>query len=47
MKKSYESPKLEWIKLKATDIICDSRTEGGAGGGDWGGDGDFGEGGGD
>lgn len=47
MKRIYDSPKFELIKLEMTDVICDSRTESGAGGGDWGGEGEFGEGGGD
>lgn len=42
MKKPYDSPGFELVKLKPIDVICDSRTEGGAGGGDWGDDGDFG-----
>ena len=48
MKRIYDSPEFEMIKLELTDAICiDSKTEGGAGGGDWGGNGEFSEGGGD
>lgn len=47
MKKPYYSPEFELLKLSVTDVICDSRTESGAGGGDWGESGEFGEGGGD
>lgn len=47
MKKSYSSPEFELLKLALTDVICDSRTESGAGGGDWGESGEFGGGGGD
>lgn len=36
MKKTYDSPEFELLKLSVTDIICDSRTEGGGGGGGWG-----------
>jgi len=36
VKKEYTNPEFELIKLSVADIICDSRTEGGGGGGDWG-----------
>ena len=47
MKRIYDSPEFELFKLSVIDVICDSRTESGAGGGDWGGNGEFSEGGGD
>ena len=37
MKKTYETPELEYIKFSiTTSVLTDSRTEGGGGGGDWG-----------
>ena len=36
MKKYYDSPEFDLIEIMVTDVICDSRTEGGGGGGDWG-----------
>ena len=36
MKKTYTSPEFDFFKFTVTDVICDSRTEGGGGGGDWG-----------
>lgn len=42
MKKTYDSPEFELVKLIAADVICDSRTESGAGGGSWGDSGEFG-----
>lgn len=48
MKKTYESPEFEVFDIAMdVDVICASKTEGGAGGGDWGGSGDFGGEGGD
>lgn len=43
MKKTYESPEFKFFEVSLVDVICDSRTEGGAGGGDWGGTGEFGD----
>ena len=45
MKKNYVSPEFDLLAIAVIDVICDSRTEGGAGGGDWGasGGGDPGE----
>jgi hypothetical protein len=43
MKKTYESPEFNVHEVTLVDIICDSKTEGGAGGGDWGGGGEFGD----
>lgn len=37
MKKKYVSPELDLLAITVTNVICDSRTEGGAGGGDYGG----------
>lgn len=45
MKKSYESPEFKIFEVLLSDVICASKTENGAGGGDWGGSGEFGEGG--
>ena len=36
MKKTYTSPEFDLLAIAVTDVICDSRTEGGGGGGDWG-----------
>lgn len=36
MKNKYDSPELELLRFSVADVICDSRTEGGGGGGDWG-----------
>lgn len=36
MKKDYITPEFDLFKLNVTDVICDSRTESGGGGGDWG-----------
>ena len=36
MKKDYITPEFDLFKLNVTDVICDSRTEGGGGGGNWG-----------
>lgn len=36
MKRQYESPGFDLLSLAVTDVICDSRTEGGGGGGGWG-----------
>ena len=36
MKRQYESPEFDLLSLAVTDVICDSRTEGGGGGGGWG-----------
>lgn len=36
MKKYYDSPEFDLIEIMVTDVICDSRTEGAGGGGDWG-----------
>lgn len=36
MKKTYTSPEFDLFNFVVTDVICDSRTEGGGGGGDWG-----------
>lgn len=47
MKRVYQEPEFELITLSLIDVICDSRTEGAGGGGDWGGNGEFGEGSGD
>ena len=45
MKKTYETPELEYIKFSiTTSVLTDSRTEGGGGGVDWGnGESNFGE----
>ena len=47
MEKTYEIPEFTVIEVTLTDVLSDSRTEGGAGGGDWGGTGEFGDGDGD
>lgn len=45
MKKIYDSPEFDFIKFSLTeDVLNDSRTEGGAGGGDFGSDDNFGSG---
>ena len=36
MKKKYDSPEFDLLRIAVADVICDSRTEGGGGGGDWG-----------
>lgn len=36
MKKKYDTPEFDLLELTITDSICDSFTEGGGGGGDWG-----------
>lgn len=43
MKKTYETPTLEAVKLNVTDILVQSKTEDVGGGGDWGGNGEFGD----
>lgn len=45
MKKDYETPEFDLLKIAITNIICDSKTEGAAGGGDNGEEGEFGAGG--
>ena len=36
MKRKYDSPEFDLLKFSVADVICDSRTEGAGGGGDWG-----------
>ena len=43
MKKNYEAPELETIRFTLSDILAESKTEDIGGGGDPGGDGEFGD----
>ncbi len=37
-RKEYLSPEFDFVLVRIQDNLCESKTEGGAGGGGWGGD---------